>query len=118
MSYCLTGIELQICKRKTVLSMNGFIGRFSNQEASHLARRKTLPRAAEKERFFKVERKWKHEIISKEFVVFGKVTLLRERKGSLRLNILLVLTRKFQAGWLKVTFLGKVETVLRLGSKF
>ena len=32
----------------------------------------------------KVERKRKHEVISKECIIFGKVTLVRERKGLIR----------------------------------
>ena len=34
---------------------------------------------------------------------------------SIRQISLLVLTRKFQTDWLKVTFLGEVETAIRLG---
>ena len=37
-------------------------------------------------------------------------------KGSIRWITLLLLTRKFQMGWFKITFLGKVETALRLGT--
>ena len=56
---------------------------FTNQAAFHLRRKKALPWAAGKERFFKVERKWENEIISKEFIVYSKVTLLRKRRGLL-----------------------------------
>ena len=64
--------------------MNGFTNLyFTNQAAFHLWRKKVLPWAAGKERFFKVERKWEKESISKEFIVYSKVTLLRKRRGLL-----------------------------------
>ena len=41
--------------------MNGFTNLyFTNQAAFHLQRKKALPWAAGKERFFKVERKWEN----------------------------------------------------------
>lgn len=43
----------------------------------HLASRGELQRATEKERLLKVERVGKREIISKESIVLGKVTLVR-----------------------------------------
>ena len=64
--------------------MNGFTNLyFTNQAAFHLGRKKALSWAAGKQRFFKVERKWENEIISKEFIVFSKVALLRKRRGLL-----------------------------------
>lgn len=56
---------------------------FTNQAAFHLQRKKALPWAAGKERFFKVERKWENEIISKKFIIYSKVALLRKRRGLL-----------------------------------
>ena len=64
--------------------MNGFTNLyFTNQAAFHLQRKKALPWAAGKERFFKVERKWENEIISKKFIIYSKVALLRNRRGLL-----------------------------------
>lgn len=64
--------------------MNGFTNLyFTNQAAFHLQRKKALPWAAGKERFFKVERKWENEIISKKFIIYSKVVLLRKRRGLL-----------------------------------
>lgn len=64
--------------------MNGFTNLyFTNQAAFHLQRKKALPWAAGKERFFKVERKWENEIISKKFIIYSKVALLRKRRGLL-----------------------------------
>ena len=52
------------------------------------------------------------EIISKGCVISGKDSLLRGMK-----EVSQGFTSKFQTGWLKVTRLGKVKTVIRLGIK-
>ena len=52
-----------------------------NQAASHLANREEVHQAAGKENILKVEREWIKEIISKERIVWGKVTLLRGTEG-------------------------------------
>lgn len=60
---------------------------------------------------------WGQEIISKECIISGKATLLRGNGRGLSGLYPLVLTRKFYVGGLEVTFLGKLETVMRLGIK-
>ena len=45
--------------------------------ATHLAIRKKLCQAVEKKKCLKVERGWRKEVISNEYIVLGKVTFLR-----------------------------------------
>ena len=52
-----------------------------NQATSHLARRKELCQAVEKERFLKVERGQRKKIIGKELIVSGKMAFPKRAKG-------------------------------------
>lgn len=63
------------------------------------------------ERFLKAEKGWTNGIMNGECIFSGKVQ--GNRRGLIG-NHLLLLTRKLQFGCLKVTFLGNVETVIRL----
>ena len=67
----------------------------------HLANRKELYQAVEKERFLKVEWEWKKEIIGKECLVSDKVAFLKGTKGPTGLITSLGLTR-FKTDWLKL----------------
>lgn len=52
-------------------------------------------------------------IISEDCFVFSKVALLTGNGRGLSVDSLLVLMKKFQYGWLKITFLGEAEAVFR-----
>lgn len=52
-----------------------------NQAVPCLESKGEIQRATEKKRFLKVERKVKKKIINQEFMVWGRVTLLREMEG-------------------------------------
>lgn len=66
----------------------GFIKWVMNQAASHLADRNELCWAVEKERFLKMERRQKKEIMNKEFIGSSKVTLLNGMEGVCRVDYL------------------------------
>lgn len=59
-----------------------------NQAAFDLASRKTLCQAVGKQRFIKMEREQKKEIISEKCIVSGKVTLRKEREGACQVGYL------------------------------
>ena len=86
-----------------------------NQATSHIA---ALLQSYRKCKFSKVnmERKKKKGLINRECIVLGPEPQGNE-KGLLE-DFLPMLTRKFQVGWLKVTFLGVgFETAVRLAIK-
>lgn len=89
--------------------LTGFVEQFMNRAASDPVMRRSSPelqiRKAFKDRDRTAEKK---DIISKDCIVSGKVTLLGGLEG----------TRKFQVGWLRITFPGKVAAVIKLGIKF
>lgn len=77
----------------------GSIQWFKNQAASHLPNWKELHWAVRKERFLKVEKGQKQETISKEHIVSGKVTLLREMEGTEQVDYL-TNADQVMPGWL------------------
>ena len=83
----------------------------------HLANRKELHQAVEKERFLKVEWEWKKEIIGKECLVSDKVAFLKGTKGPTGLITSLGLTR-FKTDWLKLHSWGRDWECNKSGIKF
>ena len=83
-----------------------------NQSASHLAIERSSVKLQIRIGFKVREGTEKRKLSSKKSLVLGKVILLRGNRRSLSADLFLMLTRKFQFGWLKVKFLGKIETVI------
>lgn len=73
-----------------------------NRAAPHLVSRKELWRALGRERFLKEEKRWDKELVNEKKVILGKVTYLWGTRRFVRRITSLVLTRKFQAGWLRL----------------
>lgn len=83
----------------------GFIQWFTNQALSHLEDRKELRRAEQNGDFYRQKGAGARKEITSSF--FGG------QKWSVRWVTSLVLIKRFQIDCLQVTFLGKVETVIR-----
>lgn len=57
------------------------------------------------------------EVVSTESIVSRKVILIWATQGSITQITSVVLTRTFQTDWLKITFLGEAETLVKLSIK-
>ena len=88
-----------------------------NQAASCLANRKELHQATEKERFLKAERKHKKRKLLAKKALFWQSYPPKGNERGVSMDYLLLLTRKFRVGWLKVTFLGETRAAVRLNIK-
>lgn len=87
-----------------------------NWAASHLVNRKKFQRAKERERCLKAGTEWKRKLLLKNALFLARLPSYWEWKQSI--SGYLVLTKKFQVGWLKITFLREAEAAFRLDFKF